>query len=378
MITSYDVVARDLETSSASPGTGCILDEAQDAKNPATKRHRALRRIPRRRALALTGTPIENSLGELWAIMDLVNPGLLGSRQAFERTFARPIEAGRDARALERLRRARRPVPAAPGQGRPRGRAGAAADHDREAAVPAHGGAGEPLPGDRRSLDAADRGARAPVRPARRRARDARAAQAGVQSPGARPPVRPPARRPLGKARAARRAPRGRARTTTRSLVFTQYPGFGRLAPHLAERLGVEVGFFHGGLTARARDDLVARFESRNRARDPRHLAPRGRTRAEPPGREPRLPLRPLVEPRRRAAGNRPRPPLRAAQARLRHEPHLHRDGRGADRRAPRLEARARRAGRSRAAPTTGSAELDLDTIRAAVALAPEAIEEAA
>ena len=81
-----------------------ILDEAQDAKNPTTKRHRALRRLPRRRALALTGTPIENSLGELWAIMDLVNPGLLGSRQAFARTFARPIEAGRDTRALERLR----------------------------------------------------------------------------------------------------------------------------------------------------------------------------------------------------------------------------------------------------------------------------------
>jgi SNF2 family DNA or RNA helicase len=49
-----------------------------------------------------------------------------------------------------------------------------------------------------------------------------------------------------------------------RSLVFTQYPGFGRLAPHLSERLGVEVGFFHGGLTARARDDLVGRFETGN------------------------------------------------------------------------------------------------------------------
>jgi len=49
-----------------------------------------------------------------------------------------------------------------------------------------------------------------------------------------------------------------------RSLVFTQYPGFGRLAPHLSERLGVEVGFFHGGLTARARDELVGRFETGN------------------------------------------------------------------------------------------------------------------
>jgi len=47
-----------------------------------------------------------------------------------------------------------------------------------------------------------------------------------------------------------------------KALVFTQYPGFGRLASHLATRLGREVGFFHGGLSARAREELVARFES--------------------------------------------------------------------------------------------------------------------
>ena len=52
----------------------------------------------------MTGTPIENRLGELWAIMDIVNPGLLGSRDWFDQTFARPIEAYRDEQALERLR----------------------------------------------------------------------------------------------------------------------------------------------------------------------------------------------------------------------------------------------------------------------------------
>ena len=52
----------------------------------------------------MTGTPIENRLGELWAMMDIVNPGLLGSRERFERTFARPIEPYGDERALERLR----------------------------------------------------------------------------------------------------------------------------------------------------------------------------------------------------------------------------------------------------------------------------------
>ncbi len=52
----------------------------------------------------MTGTPIENRLDELWAIMDIVNPGLLGSRERFQRSFARPIEASGDTRALERLR----------------------------------------------------------------------------------------------------------------------------------------------------------------------------------------------------------------------------------------------------------------------------------
>ncbi len=82
-----------------------LCDEAQDVKNPATKRARALRQLSARRRLAMTGTPIENRLSELWAIMDLVNPGLVGSREWFERTFAAPIEAYGDERALERLRR---------------------------------------------------------------------------------------------------------------------------------------------------------------------------------------------------------------------------------------------------------------------------------
>ena len=57
----------------------------------------------------MTGTPIENRLGELWAIMDIVNPGLLGSRESFDRTLARPIEAYGDEKALERLRGIVRP-----------------------------------------------------------------------------------------------------------------------------------------------------------------------------------------------------------------------------------------------------------------------------
>ena len=109
VVTSYDIATRDVETLAAIDWDRLMLDEAQDVKNPATKRARALRRLPARRRVAMTGTPIENRLGELWAIMDILNPGLLGSREWFGRTFARPIESFGDELALERLRAIVRP-----------------------------------------------------------------------------------------------------------------------------------------------------------------------------------------------------------------------------------------------------------------------------
>ena len=104
VITSYDIATRDVDFLAAIPWDRLLLDEAQDVKNPNTKRARALRRLPARRRLAMTGTPIENRLSELWALMDIVNPGLLGSREWFERAFARPIETHSHDGALERLR----------------------------------------------------------------------------------------------------------------------------------------------------------------------------------------------------------------------------------------------------------------------------------
>ena len=70
-----------------------VLDEAQNVKNSAARQSQAVRSLRAPRRVALTGTPVENRLAELWSIMEFLNPGLLGSRQAFERTFARPIEA---------------------------------------------------------------------------------------------------------------------------------------------------------------------------------------------------------------------------------------------------------------------------------------------
>ena len=83
MITTYATAVRDVDAlASVSWGT-LVLDEAQAIKNPASETALQLRRIPARTRLALTGTPIENGLGDLWAILDFTNPGLVGSRPAF-------------------------------------------------------------------------------------------------------------------------------------------------------------------------------------------------------------------------------------------------------------------------------------------------------
>ena len=73
-----------------------VADEAQHVKNPRSSTARALRAIPSQARVALTGTPVENNLTELWAILDWATPGLLGSRNAFRKVWAAPIESGLD------------------------------------------------------------------------------------------------------------------------------------------------------------------------------------------------------------------------------------------------------------------------------------------
>ena len=83
VITTYGTAVRDVDALSELPWTGVILDEAQAIKNPANETSQQLRRIPSDMRLALTGTPVENGLGDLWAILDYTNPGLVGSRPTF-------------------------------------------------------------------------------------------------------------------------------------------------------------------------------------------------------------------------------------------------------------------------------------------------------
>jgi SNF2 family DNA or RNA helicase len=105
VVTSYALLHRDLEVLREVPWSGVILDEAQNVKNPETKQARAARAIPAGYRVALTGTPVENSVGDLWSLMEFLNPGLLGGQAEFKRAFFVPIQAGRDPEAAARLRR---------------------------------------------------------------------------------------------------------------------------------------------------------------------------------------------------------------------------------------------------------------------------------
>ncbi|MCU1493054.1 MAG: SNF2-related protein [Acidimicrobiaceae bacterium] len=112
VVTSYGVARRDAEALASAGFSLVVADEAQHAKNPESATARALRTIagsggPAR--LALTGTPVENRLSELWSIIDWTTPGLLGPFDRFVRTVATPIERDRDPLATERLARMIRP-----------------------------------------------------------------------------------------------------------------------------------------------------------------------------------------------------------------------------------------------------------------------------
>ena len=92
VLTSYALLRRDMEAFQQVKWSDMVLDEAQNIKNPSTKQAQAARAIPADFKLALTGTPVENHLTELWSIFQFLNPGYLGSQKAFKSNFATPIE----------------------------------------------------------------------------------------------------------------------------------------------------------------------------------------------------------------------------------------------------------------------------------------------
>jgi SNF2 family DNA or RNA helicase len=104
VLSTYGLASRDVELLTGIRWRRLVLDEAQQIKNSAARTTQSVRSIPAERRIAMTGTPVENRLSELWSIMEFLNPGILGSERRFRERYADPIERGGDDEAVTRLR----------------------------------------------------------------------------------------------------------------------------------------------------------------------------------------------------------------------------------------------------------------------------------
>ena len=109
IVSTYTTATRDIEELAGYEWNRVVLDEAQAVKNSLSRAAKAVRQLEAGHRVALTGTPMENRLAELWSIMDFLNPGLLGSSERFRTRYAIPIERHRQTEPAERLRAVTRP-----------------------------------------------------------------------------------------------------------------------------------------------------------------------------------------------------------------------------------------------------------------------------
>ncbi|GGQ20173.1 helicase [Streptomyces virginiae] len=103
VLTTYGTMRLDAAALAATDWGLVVADEAQHVKNPRSSTAKALRTVPARARVALTGTPVENDLSELWAVLDWTTPGILGRPGTFRARYAEPVESGRDPQAAARL-----------------------------------------------------------------------------------------------------------------------------------------------------------------------------------------------------------------------------------------------------------------------------------
>ena len=260
VLTSYGLLRRDRALLSGVRFGRAVLDEAQNIKNPGAQQTRAARALNAQSRLALTGTPVENRLTDLWSIMEFSNAGLLGPSDDFIERFAGPVERG-DTEATERLRRIVRPFVLRRLKSDP----GVAPDLPEKfvSSVVC------PLTPEQATL----------YRATVDEALDAIASAEGIKRRGHilalitslkqicdHPAVFLKQSGPLG----------GRSGKLARvtemleevvaeeqaALVFTQYVTMGRLLKeHLGETLGVEPTFLHGGTSRASRDRMIERFQ---------------------------------------------------------------------------------------------------------------------
>ena len=253
VITTYGTAVRDVEALAERNWDRVVLDEAQAIKNPANETAQQLRRIPARIRLALTGTPIENGLGDLWAILDFTNPGLVGDRATFVAQMSGEGEAA--LRALNGILVFRRtksePVVAAELPDRID-----ELDHCTMTAeqIGLYQAVLDGLVAE--SSEVGGEPKKGAVLAAITALKQICNHPAAYQDDG-----RPLAGR-SGKLARLEEIVESVFAAGERILVFTHFAQWGmRLADHLTEITGVPVACYHGGLARGARDQLVADFQ---------------------------------------------------------------------------------------------------------------------
>jgi superfamily II DNA or RNA helicase len=261
VLTTYGTAARDAEALAAVEWGRVICDEAQALKNSGTRQARAVRSIPARTRIALTGTPVENHLTELWSIMEFANPGLLGPRAEFRRRFAIPIEREGDEQAALALKRATQPFILR----RLKTDRSIISDLPEKQEIKVYCN----LTTEQASLyratvddmlqqiaEADDKQRRGLVLATMAKLKQVCNHPAQLLKDGSRLPGR------SGKLQRLEEICAEVLEQGEKALVFTQYAEFGSmLQPYLAARLERPVLWLHGGTSKQARDDLVQRFQ---------------------------------------------------------------------------------------------------------------------
>jgi hypothetical protein len=265
VLTTYATATRDAGALAAITWDRVVLDEAQHIKNSASATARAVRRVPARVRIALTGTPVENRLAELWSILDFLNPGLLASAHTFRARFAVPIERYADEDAAARLRHATRPYLLRRVKSDP---AVIADLPDKRHVKHLCGLTAEQSTLYRAVLDemttrlaeSTDRWNKGIVLAAMTKLKQACVHPALLLGDGSPLPGR------SGKLERLEEIVDGALAEGESVLAFTQFARFGTmLTPHLAARFGVPVRYLHGGTPRAARDEMVAAFQADER-----------------------------------------------------------------------------------------------------------------
>ena len=267
VVTTYATATRDAEDLRAWRFHRLVLDEAQMIKNAHAAASRTMRSFDAGHRVALTGTPMENRLAELWSVMDFLNPGVLGVPEVFRQRFAVPIERHRDAGTARTLRRITRPYLLRRVKTDPTviddlpEKIEIVADHrlTREQAS-LYRTVVDDMMEKIEGSDGIER--RGNVLAAMSKLKQVCNHPAQLLHDGS-PIHRSGGRHRSGKVARLEEILEPVLAAGDRALLFTQYTEFAAmLRPHLSARFDTEVLYLHGGTPKKRRDEMVARFQS--------------------------------------------------------------------------------------------------------------------